>query len=308
MKPIKRSIAVAVLTSALVLSVAACGTHGDEGSAQPTVASSTTTTSLTVERPTQLVDSLFDVDRGRLHLHCAGEGATTVLLIAGWDDGGDKSWSAVQPPLAKHSRVCTYDRFGTGRSDVPSTTQTFATEADDLHALLSTAGEPGPYVVVGHSFGGAEAVAFASHHRDEVVGLMLVDASPTTWPAALCAVPDDGTDTARGLQALCATFHDPTRDVERLDAFAAFDEVAAITSLGNLPMVVITAATRTIPGLAESQLMRLNTVWDAGVARWASLSTASHVVSVPDTGHYIQLEHPDVVIGALTKLMASAPQ
>ena len=299
MKPIKRSIAAAVLAAALALSASACGTGRD-------VASSTTTTSPTVARPTRLVDSLFDVAGGRLHVHCAGEGPTTVLLIAGWDDGGDKSWSAVQPVVAQHSRVCTYDRFGTGTSDAPNTTQTFTTEADDLDALLTTAGEPGPYVVVGHSFGGAEAVVFASEHRDDVVGLMLVDASPTTWPAALCAVPDDGTDTARGLQALCTTFHDPTRDVEHLDAFTAFDEVAAITSLGHLPMVVMTAATRTIPGLADSELARLNNVWDAGVARWAALSTASKVVSVPDTGHYIQLEHPDVVLGALTTLIASA--
>ena len=306
MKRLRMSIAVALVAGALVLSASACGTSSDGGSAESVVATSTTTTSPTVERPTRLVDSLFEVAGGRLHLHCEGEGAMTVLLIAGWDDGGDKSWSAVQPEVAQHARACTYDRFGTGTSDAPTTTQTFTTEAGDFHALLSAAGEPGPYVVVGHSFGGAEAVAFASEHPDDVVGLMLVDASPTTWPAALCAVPDDGTDTARGLQALCTTFHDPTRDVERLDAFTAFDEVGAITSLGDLPMVVITAATRTIPGLAESELTRLNNAWDTGVARWAALSSASRVVSVPDTGHYIQLEHPDVVVEALTTLMASA--
>jgi pimeloyl-ACP methyl ester carboxylesterase len=292
---------VTFIAVVFALSLTACASSSEQSSAP---LRSTTTT--TVERPARLVDALFEVSGGRMHLQCAGEGPTTVLLLPGWDDGGDKSWSAVQPVVAQHSRVCTYDRFGTGTSDAPSTTQTFTTEADDLDALLTTAGEPGPYVVVGHSFGGAEAVAFASEHRDDVVGLMLVDASPTTWPAALCAVPDDGTDTARGLQALCSTFHDPARDVEHLDAFTAFDEVAAITSLGHLPMVVMTAATRTIPGLADSELARLNTVWDAGVARWAALSTASKVVSVPDTGHYIQLEHPDVVMGALITLMASA--
>ena len=67
-------------------------------------------------------------------------------------------------------------------------TQTFETQAPDLHALARQAGEPGPYVVVGHSFGGAEAVTFTSQYPDEVTGLMLVDASPTTWPTTACSV------------------------------------------------------------------------------------------------------------------------
>ena len=82
-------------------------------------------------------------------------------------------------------------------------TQTFATQAADLHTLLQSAGEPGPYVIVGHSFGGAEAVTFASMFPTEVRGLLLVDASPPAWNTAICAVPDDGSDAAGVFQALC---------------------------------------------------------------------------------------------------------
>src|SRR5262249_1333845 len=133
----------------------------------------TSTTMPTRRRPMQVVDKAVRIGRGRLHLHCNGRGASTVVLIAGWDNSGDEGWSPVQPAIAKRPRVCSYDRFGTGTSDAPTRPQTFETEAADLHELLDQAGEPGPYVVVGHSFGGAEAVDFASRYRDDVIGLML---------------------------------------------------------------------------------------------------------------------------------------
>jgi pimeloyl-ACP methyl ester carboxylesterase len=217
-----------------------------------------------------------------------------VLLIAGWGDGGD-NWGAIGPTISERARVCSYARFGTGTSDPPASTQTFATQVADLHALLDQAGEPGPYVVVGHSFGGAEAVTFAATFPDEVTGLMLLDASPPTWPATACSVD--------AWEALCTVMKDPTLDPERLDVFPAFDEVAAISSLGDLPMTVMMAAHRTAPELAQAELTRLDGVWAEGVERWAGLSSSSSVVSVEDTGHHIEVDQPRLVIKELLELL-----
>ena len=76
-----------------------------------------------------------------------------------------------------------------------------------------------PYVVLGHSFGGAEAVTFASTYSTEVDGLMLVDASPPTWPEAVCSVP--------AYAAGCALMRNPTQDAEQLDVFPAFERAAS---------------------------------------------------------------------------------
>lgn len=291
-------IGIAVL--GLGLGVAGCGTAGPEASHGTPVA-----TTLEAELPTAPIDDVFEVDGVGFHLHCTGHGDTTLLLIAGWGAGGDESWSAVQPTLADQARVCTYDRPGTGTSDAPSTDQTFDTQAADLRTLLEMADEPGPYVVVGHSFGGAEAVTFAAEFPEEVTGLVLVDASPTTWPTAVCGVPHDGTEASSSYRQLCEVMHDPSRDPERLDVIPAFERTAAITSLGNLPMTVITADTRTAPGLAAAQLERLNEVWSNGVTGWAALSDGSTIVTVTDTGHNIQLEHPDVVLREVTALLTT---
>jgi pimeloyl-ACP methyl ester carboxylesterase len=282
----------------LGVAVAGCGAAGPEASGDAAVPAAPG-----VERPTARVDDVFHVDGVGFHLHCTGQGDTTVLLIAGWGVGGDESWAAVHPALAAHARVCTYDRLGTGTSDAPATDQTFETEAADLRALLETAGEPGPYVVVGHSFGGAEAATFTAETPEEVTGLVLVDASPATWPSAVCAVPDDGSEAAASYRQLCTVFHDPRLDPERLDVIAAFDQMATISSLGAVPLTVITADARTSPGLAAAERTRLDQVWDEGVATWATLSSRSTVMTVADTGHDIQLEHPEVVIGEVRTLL-----
>ena len=144
---------------------------------------------------------------------------------------------------------------------------------------------------------------FAALYADEVSSLALVDASPTTWPAALCSVPDDGTEAAATVLGVCAGFL-PTGNSERLDVVAAFAEVSTVVSLGSLPMAVITAVGRELPsGLAVSEVARLTEAWNQGQQSWASLSPNSHVVTVDHTGHHIEIDQPAVVIDEITRLL-----
>lgn len=245
----------------------------------------------------------MDTAGPRTHVRCVGHGDTTVVLIAGF--GSDSTaWAKVEPAIAPHARVCSYDRPGTGTSDPATASTTFHTDANDLRELLDTIGEPGPYVVVGHSFGGAEAVTFASLHPDDVTGLVLVDASPTTWPAALCAVADDGTEAAAVLRSLCTNAFLPAGNSEHLDVIPALADVARITSLGAVPLAVITATNREFPaGLAADEMTRLTEAWNQGQQAWVQLSTDAHLVSVDDTGHHIEIDQPDVVIAEITHLL-----
>lgn len=229
-------------------------------------------------------------------------GPATVVLISGFNDGGD-SWGEVEPALAHQARVCSYARFGTGRSDPPTRTQTFAASAEDLHALLEAIGEPGPFVVVGHSYGGGQAVMFASRYRSEVDGLVLLDATPPGWIAAGCAVPDDGSEEAAGFRERCPERTSPTDNPEWLDEIASFAAVETIESLGSLPLAVVTAADHPFPGLATDATARLNEVWGDGQQRWLSLSSNARLVTVENTTHYIQLDRPDVTLTTIQGLL-----
>lgn len=251
-------------------------------------------------RPASSSTTAPPIPPAAVDLECTGSGSRTVLLISGFGDAGD-SWAAVAPELAEDARVCTAPRFGLGRSDAPPADQTFASAAEALHLALDGAGEAGPYVLVGHSFGGAEAVAFADRYRSEVAGLVLVDASPTTWPEAACAVDDDGSEAAASFVAACASFA-PDRNAERLDVARAFGEVAEIASLGDLPMTVITRADPRPAGLAAGPAATLAEAWRAGQQHWASLSSASRVEPVAGTGHLIQLDRPDVVVAQVRSM------
>lgn len=319
---VARTLRTAAVAVTLTAALAACShspsttaAGGENGPRSTSTTSSThqdrpTTTSTTAPaapRPTEPVDARFPVGhtRAQLHLVCTGSGASTVVLIPGFgDDGG--AWGAVMPKVAADARVCTYDRFGLGTSDAPPRDPTFTTQAADLHELLQTAGEPGPYVVAGHSFGGAEAVAFADRYADEVAGVLLLDASPVDWPKAACAVPDDGSEMGDVFRDTCASITDPDRNPERLDAARAFAEVAKIDDLGDVPLVVASRAAVAYPGLAPEAEAALVSTTERGQQRWASLSTDATLVPIADTSHYIQVDQPAKVIDLLTGLLPTS--
>jgi len=119
---------------------------------------------------------LYDVGGHETHLYCTGEGNPTVILEAG---AGlpSISWFLVQEKVAEFSRVCSYDRPGFGWSEPASSPLSIDQVAANLHALLKTAGIPGPYILVGHSVGGVYVRAFAQQYPSEVLRMVLVDSS-----------------------------------------------------------------------------------------------------------------------------------
>jgi pimeloyl-ACP methyl ester carboxylesterase len=124
---------------------------------------------------------LVDVGGYRLHLYCVGQGAPTVVLDALFP-GTVSNWAWIQPEVARTTRVCAYDRAGLGWSDRGPNPRDARQHASELHTLLSKAGIPGPYVLVGHSLGGLSARMFADRYPDEVAGMVLIEASdPDSW-------------------------------------------------------------------------------------------------------------------------------
>ncbi len=122
---------------------------------------------------------LIAVDGHLMHLRCVGEGSPTVVLEAG-AYGFSAEWYWVQQQLAETNRVCAYDRAGMGWSEPVAGARTLLQGAQELHALLAQAGEPGPYVLAGHSYGGIRIRVYATEYPDEVAGLVMVDSALNT--------------------------------------------------------------------------------------------------------------------------------
>lgn len=96
---------------------------------------------------------LIDVGGGRkMNLYCSGSGAPVVVFDGPAGDAG-WAWYQVQPAVARHTRACIFDRAGFGFSDPATRPNTVENVVEDLHKLLTAAGEKGPYIMVGNSLG-----------------------------------------------------------------------------------------------------------------------------------------------------------
>ena len=122
---------------------------------------------------------LIDVGGYRLLLECVGTGPPTVVYEA----GAAATRFAIRKPqyaLRSAARFCSYDRPGTlgSASDPrpPGVAPTSERFARDLRTVLANANEPGPYLLVGASFGGLLISTFAARYPEDVAGLVYFDA------------------------------------------------------------------------------------------------------------------------------------
>src|SRR6266481_4186466 len=195
---------------------------------------------------------LIDIGGGRkMYLKCRGKGSPTLVLVSGlrasaedWSIA-EKSAPAVFPEVSKFTRVCACDRPGTPVDDKPSRSDavpqptTAKNAVADLHALLSAAGEAGPYVLVGHSYGGLIVRLYASTYPKDVSGLVLVDAlteglqdaeTPEQWTIQRKLIEGDVRESLALYPAL-----------ERIDTDRSFDQVRAAPRLRSIKLVVLSA-------------------------------------------------------------------
>lgn len=117
----------------------------------------------------------------RLHLLDEGEGSPAIILEAGLMST-NLSWTDIRRDLAQSYRVVSYDRAGLGWSDIGPMPRTAERIVDELYSLLELAAIPGPYVLVGHSFGGLTMPLFAARYPEKIAGMVLVDpVVPAEW-------------------------------------------------------------------------------------------------------------------------------
>ncbi len=132
------------------------------------------------------VGKFVDVGGYNIHLYAMGETGElpTVVLESGLPTPASYvDWRLVQENLSNYTRVISYDRAGYGWSDAAHNDRTSRQLASDLREMLHAAGEEGPFLLVGHSFGGYTSKVFAHDYADDTAGIILLDpASPDLHP------------------------------------------------------------------------------------------------------------------------------
>jgi pimeloyl-ACP methyl ester carboxylesterase len=270
----------------------------------------------------------------KMHIDCMGEGSPAVILDSGLGDSY-VSWFKVQSQIARFARVCSYDRAGLGYSDPSSQPRTSRAIAQELHALLQAADVAPPYVLVGHSMGGFDVRLYASLYRDQVDGMVLVDAShpdqENRFPPELKNMEGTWLREAEFLEytmpfgvprllGLCeedpvqraaeCNFHSARENVAELNAFSeSAAQTAATPSLGDMPLAVLShdpekPSSEFPPDLAKP----VNEAWEKMQEEMSHLSQRGTQSIVKNSSHYIQIDQPAVVIDAVHAIVEQAGQ
>lgn len=285
-----------VLVMAIAVVVAAgCAAGGSSespallDSPAPTAASpAPETASPTRSSPPHFAE-MFDIGGGReLFMECTGAGTPTVILESGDEDDG-RAWSGVVPGLVDLTRVCTYDRLGTGRSDAASGCRAMDEIRGDFEALLTAAEVAPPYVLVGTSGGGYLVAGYALAHPQEVAGLVIVDTFPaidlSKYPPELAY--EIGCDNPSNVEH---------RDYEAVE-HAAWDNR---TKVGDIPVTVIS---NDYTGYAQNEDEE-NSI--EGQQGWFVLNPDQARQVVVTTGHFVPGNEPRVVIDEVTRVVELA--
>ncbi|WP_327217598.1 alpha/beta hydrolase [Streptomyces cyaneofuscatus] len=109
----------------------------------------------------------------------AGAESVPTVVFEGGLAAGRSYWAPVQAALADVAPTVVYDRSGLGRSPAApaGVSRRLPALSDDLGDLLDHLGPAGPYVLVGHSWGGPLVRLAAAARPARVAGLVLVDPS-----------------------------------------------------------------------------------------------------------------------------------
>ena len=284
----RRIVTILVLTVLL----AGCSGARDGGDSTTTPPPATTQAAATGD-----IDASFDVGGHKLHLRCQGKGSSgspTVVYLHGL--GGDGSdVESISSPLAGQVRVCTYDRVNVGRSDSDPGRHTGADSVRDLHALLEAAGVPGPYLLVGFSFGGLLAIMYAGTYPDQVKGLLSLDGSLPTDDQVDQLIPAGERDQVMAEQEA---------NQERVEFYRTVDQAKALVA--KVPDVPVTyMAARPVELPPNWPVKRMQAFIRAKQVQFTKTVPNGRLVEV-QSSHDIDLEKPGLVIQEVQRILEMA--
>jgi pimeloyl-ACP methyl ester carboxylesterase len=277
---------------------------------------------------------MIDIGGRRLHLVRRGHGAPTVILESGGGGGSSTQDWPLLGRLARFTHALSYDRAGLGWSDPAPTPKTFDGMASDLDALLASAGESPPFVLVGGSFGGLLMRAYCRRFLAKVASVVFVDTAdeakyfPTMRRMLLFHEAELRREAARAERGEVLAEAEPAINAAtglddvtkagmryvlglRSHFEAALDELQAAAratsdemapgkpgSLGDRPLIVLSAG-------RSAQNVAWQEGWAAAQTRLAALSRRGVHLVAENNGHSLALENPKLV-GAAVEAVARA--
>lgn len=229
--------------------------------------------------------------KSKIYLVEKGAGGPTVLFESGIS-ATNLNWSHIQESVARFTGTASYDRCGLGWSTPSRTARTPGNIAIELHDMLHAAQIKGPFILVGHSFGGLVARRFAQLYPEDVLSVLLIDPMRCEeWPPL-----NPAKQRAVDMGSRLAGYAIP---------FARFGIVRlAVTSLlcrsgklsGNLASVAGAGGRHVLGRVTEEVRKMPREVWPIVAAHWSRpdyyAGMRNHVRAVPETVREMEATEP----------------
>jgi pimeloyl-ACP methyl ester carboxylesterase len=280
------------------------------------------------------------VDAGGYSLHMVkkGSGAPAIIFEAGSGETS-LSWRDIPDQLAPYATVVTYDRAGYAWSEEADSDRTGANIVAELHTALKAEGIEGPYIMVGHSLGGMYARLFAETYRDEMAGLILVDArpenderdtketlkaehfagNPSSWEIKLFKrsgllrlfqdVLLEGMvakeDRGHFINVISTPAYFDAKENEGKLSYLTEDAIRG-QDLGALPVRILVrgiAPDYASFGISEEGGRKIEEIWRAGQEAMLNISSDSQLTIAEKSGHMIMKDQPELVVEVIQELL-----
>lgn len=259
---------------------------------------------------------LVDVGGHRLHIRSFGAGSPAVVIEPGIGDAG-RVWQGVIDALSAETMVVLYSRAGYGQSDPGPMPRSADRVVRDLANLLAATPVVPPYIIVGHSLGALQALLYASEHRNQVDGLVLLDPPPLGFIKGdrfpeLNQMAEEMTAGFRQ-NAQRARDDGDERQAVYLESVASEHEsmfqsgwswMASVRSLGDMPLVVIASGVPN-PQFGASAA-EFQEYWRQSSEELSGLSTRGRFVFAEGSTHDLPGEATGEVVDAVLWCIAAS--
>lgn len=254
------------------------------------------------------------------------ENKPVVIFESGIGMGGG-NFDTVFPHLPNDIAYFVYDRNGIGESQTDSSLKSDADVVDKLHLILEKLNIKPPYLLVGHSLGGAFIRLFESRFPKEVSGMVFID--PTDfmltkeenesarkksgskigyrelWPAMLSDMANDG-NMPQGVRLEMQRELNSSRP-------DFFKEYQNLRPLSNIPTAVLIAYNRHIERFEEQTNAKLGIngrLWfdefdQYRIAHFSKIigsNKNSFIMLLPQYSHGIHNQDPELVADVISRI------
>jgi pimeloyl-ACP methyl ester carboxylesterase len=228
-------------------------------------------------------------------------------------------WERVLDGVSKLAPLITYDRPGIGESEPDNEMPTIKNVADKLIKILNHLKIEPPYVLVGHSLGGAYVRGFAVYYPEMLAGLIIIDPADFTEDKINRRVyyEEIGMSKERVDEMMQAIYYGPPNltvpqsiqeESQVLGELreSEFKEIKQTPLPKDLPVHILTGGRFDMPERMRSKEFDEEAVFRVKmrnrVARWTDVIQSvdkGMLFYSGDAGHFVHYDDPELLISSV---------